>query len=739
MMIMHAVPWAAREQRSGRCRIAPVSTLLLTATLGCCLPVSRAVATEFGATIVSSRPEYVSGGDTLVEVSGSLATSMPTFESNGAAVEAELRYASPDGKTRRFLVKGLALGAQVLTVSSSAGSVQLALTNYPITGPVLSGPHLRPYECRTLENGLGAPRDRNCSAERTVSYYYKTLGGAFRPLPLRATTHPSDLATTTVLDGRRVPYIVRVESGTINRGVYRIAMLADPVGSVGGVVRDYWNGRLIVSFGCCGAAQYNQGLAVIGAHSSDGIATYVLRDRELALGYAVMISSELVNNQHANPHLQGETLMMLKEHFIEAYGVPQWTLGYGYSGGAIQQYLIAQLFPGMLDGIQAGLSFPETIMPAIADCRLLRRVFATDRGRWSDDKQVAVEGFLPGVCAVWDEVFTTSLMVADDRARNSPFGCGLRDRSKVYDPHRNPRGARCSIFDTNVNLLGADPKTGFTRRPFDNVGVQYGLLALRAGRISFDDFLSLNEAVGGFDSDGDHQATRMVADPIALANSYRGGLVNSFAGDLGTIPILAWRNNAGAPNDIHDRMQDYLIRARIERAHGRHDNHVVFTSGVGNDVDLEGIVLDVATRWLDAISRDPGDPGIEKTVRNKPADAVDSCWGRDGRQLSGAFTLDPRSECNAAFPIATGPRLVAGQSLLNNVLKCRLRPIRLSDYPVPLDPAQRERLNRVFPDGVCDYERPGVGQLPLAGTYLSLPLRPPGSAAPAERGAPATR
>lgn len=738
MMTAHTTPRAGEAQRRGPYRLALTSILLFVATLGWCHQTGRAVAAEHRAAVVSSRPEHVSGGDALVEVSGSLAASIPTFESNGVAVEAELRTSSSDGKTKRFLVKGLALGAQVLTVSSRAGSVRLPLTNHPVTGPVLSGPHLRPYECRTVENGLGPPLDHNCSAERTVGYYYKSVGGAFKPLSLRATSHPSDLATTTVLDGRRVPYIVRVESGTINRGVYRIATLADPVGAAGGTFRDFWNGRLIVGFGCCGSAQYNQGLAVIDARSSDGIAPYVLRDRELALGYAVMISSELVNNQHANPHLQGETLMMLKEYFIERYGVPRWTLGYGYSGGAIQQYLIAQLFPGLLDGIQAGLSFPETIMPAVADCRLLRRVFAADPRRWSAGKQEAVEGFLPGVCAVWDQVFATPLMVAGDRARDTQFGCGLRDRSKAYDPQRNPGGARCSIFDTNVNLLGRDPKTGFARRPFDNVGVQYGLLALRAGKITVDDFLSLNEKIGGFDADGEHQEARMVADPIALANSYGGGLINSFAGDLGRIPVIAYRNNAGAPNDIHDRMQDHVIRARIVRAHGRHDNHVVLTSGIGNGVDLEGIVLDIATRWLDAISRDPGKAGIERTVRNKPADAVDGCWRGDGRRLPEPLTLDPRSACNAAFPLASGPRLVAGQSLANDVLKCRLGPIRLSGYPAALDPEQQRRLNRIFAGGVCDYVLPGAGQrLPL-GTYLSLPLRLPAPEPAAGNGAPAT-
>lgn len=39
-----------------------------------------------------------------------------------------------------------------------------------------------------------------------------------------------------------------------------------------------------------------------------------------------------------------------------------------------------------------------------------------------------------------------------------------------------------------VNVYGRDPATGFARRPFDNVGVQYGLAAFNAGAIPFEQF-----------------------------------------------------------------------------------------------------------------------------------------------------------------------------------------------------------------------------------------------------------
>jgi len=70
-----------------------------------------------------------------------------------------------------------------------------------------------------------------------------------------------------------------------------------------------------------------------------------------------------------------------------------------------------------------------------------------------------------------------------------------------YDAVKNPTGARCSIYDHAVNVWGRDPKTGFARRPLDNVGIQYGLKLLNAGVISVDQFLDLNEKVGGFDID----------------------------------------------------------------------------------------------------------------------------------------------------------------------------------------------------------------------------------------------
>ena len=47
--------------------------------------------------------------------------------------------------------------------------------------------------------------------------------------------------------------------------------------------------------------------------------------------------------------LAAETLEMVKERFIESYGVPKFTIGFGCSGGSEQLHPIGDAYPG-LDG-----------------------------------------------------------------------------------------------------------------------------------------------------------------------------------------------------------------------------------------------------------------------------------------------------------------------------------------------------------------------------------------------------
>ncbi len=108
------------------------------------------------------------------------------------------------------LIKGLPLGKSVI----HSGDASLEITNYPVTGPVISGPWQEPFICQTddlkLPDGstFGPPLDPNCSAKTVVDYVYLPIGEkAFEPIrDLKSL--PPDIAMTT---------ISTPEGGTIHR------------------------------------------------------------------------------------------------------------------------------------------------------------------------------------------------------------------------------------------------------------------------------------------------------------------------------------------------------------------------------------------------------------------------------------------------------------------------------------------------------------------------------------------
>ena len=65
--------------------------------------------------------------------------------------------------------------------------------------------------------------------------------------------------------------------------------------------------------------------------------------------------------------------MMVKERFIEQYGVPRFTITSGGSGGSMQQHFIAQNYPGLIDAITPDISYSDlvSILPDVVDCGLL--------------------------------------------------------------------------------------------------------------------------------------------------------------------------------------------------------------------------------------------------------------------------------------------------------------------------------------------------------------------------------
>lgn len=689
---------------------------LIGSVAGLLCPIVSAASNELSVTSLSSRPDMVSGGDVLIELRPSGPVEKAHVKLNGKDVSHAFHHDTARGAVVG-LVEGLKPGVNEIEAKVGSRSGTLQVVDHPITGPILSGEHLKPYVCMTEESGLGKPLDADCSAAAKVEYFYRsgsTPEGSFKPLADPAGPHPADLLETTTSTGQTVPYIVRVESGTINRAIYHIAMLDDQANGTAPAWRPgpAWNKRILYTFGGGCGTNYNQGKSP---------ATSALFDPALSRGYASITSTENVLQQFCNDNLSGEALMMIKEHFIKRYGVPAATIGFGGSGGSIQQLLIGQNFPGLLDGLLPSLTFPDSasLSPDVNECKLLVKYFKGDPKTWTKDKETAVEGYSAGTCAAWDRSFANTIVATNAK------GCGI-DTSLTYDPVKNPKGARCTTWDTQVATYGRDPATGFARSPLDNVGVQYGLKALNTGSITPADFLDLNRNIGGFDRDGNPRAERTVGDLEAIRLAYAAGRVDAGAGGLGAVPILEFRSYNDAIGDIHDHVRDFVVRERLRKANGRFDNQVIWVYPNGSRAlaaRVTGEAIDTMSKWLDAIAQDASRaPASEKILHGKPASAVDGCWTSDGARIDETATLADAGKCNTLYPAHSTPRLTAGAPLSDDVMKCQLKPIDPKDYKVSFSAAELDQLRQIFPAGVCDYSKPGVMQVPLAGTYLHLPL-----------------
>ena len=160
------------------------------------------------------------------------------------------------------VITGLPLGNNVLTAQLPGGAgARITLTNHLIGGPIFSGPHL-PWTCETEGNGLGPATDEDCNAPTVYRYQYKPTGSdtlaAYDP-----DNPPADVDTTTTDKGNTVSYIVRTEKGTMNRGIYQVAVLYDPSMMMlkEHIVETYGPIRYTMGMGCSGASIQQQRIA----------------------------------------------------------------------------------------------------------------------------------------------------------------------------------------------------------------------------------------------------------------------------------------------------------------------------------------------------------------------------------------------------------------------------------------------------------------------------------------------
>ena len=764
-------------------RRALVGALTLAATAVAAVPAVAApapgtpAAEGFRLEVLSSPPAMVTGGDALVRVT--IPRTVPLHHArvsvNGADVTRSLTLDAA-ARTLTGMVDGLRLGDNTLGAHANGNgngrpTAQLTLKNHATTGPIISGPQQQPFVCKTHRNsngsnlgqpiadnqdGIGMPTtggwSKDCSAHTKVDYLYRTTGGAWAPLP--AGDRPANMAQTTTLDGRTVDFVVRRERGTINRFIYSITVLADPSKPADEPDLSLWNGRLVYGFDGGVAVGYQQG-ELGGNH---------LFLHGLSKGYAVVYSTGTRTNVHYNLILGGETAIMTKERFIEAYGLPLYTIGVGGSGGGIQQYVYAQNHPGrILDAAVPQQSYPDMATQTIhvGDCELLEHYMDVTDG--------ANPKWATWTNRTWLEGMAASNTVRNRYRGNTPGSTecinGWRGLTPLaMNPHFGSAGEEQALYDPGViaavkwthwddlrNVYGVDAD-GYGRSTWDNVGVQYGLQALKDGDITPAEFLKLNTTVGSWKEskdmvqegcpfiaflcsvpgqtpdpwsrrqmklspDGVIPAPRKEGDLTAIRNAYTSGLV--FRGKI-DIPTIDWRPYLEHVLDMHNTHQSFAARKRMLNYDGDASNQLVwFTDARPAPVfDQTPQAFEVLDRWMANIRANPH----KSVAENKPADAVDACFRTDGSLLaagddvwSGILDDGPDGPCTQAFPLYSTSRIVAGGPIEGGIYKCALKPVAQAVADGTYAPwlpsaADVARLEQIFPTGVCDYSKPDVGR-----------------------------
>ena len=302
-----------------------------------------------------------------------------------------------------------------------------------------------------------------------------------------------------------------------------------------------------------------------------------------------------------------------------------------------------------------------------------------------------------------------------------------------------------TYWDNLKRVYGTD-ESGMAHRTYDNVGVQYGLAALKRRQITVAEFLNLNDKIGGWkaaadmlperywQSGGAHSsladlsvwshhnmnakestdrpARRSKGDVDAIAAAYRSGQV--FMGDL-SIPIIDYRHYLEPELDMHHSLQSFSTRLRILRRQGHADTQIIWFAR--KPYSPLGEAVDVLDRWLEKMRSDSN----LTVVNAKPADATHRCYDDAGHIIAsgenvwdGVWNGKSNGECMDEYPIFSNPRIVAGDDYLGDIFKCYLQPVNeaiANGVYAPIDvSASREELLRVFPDGVCDYKRGDVGR-----------------------------
>lgn len=244
---------------------------------------------------------------------------------------------------------------------------------------------------------------------------------------------------------------------------------------------------------------------------------------------------------------------------------------------------------------------------------------------------------------------------------------------------------------------------------------------------------------------GEAAVPRTEGDEVAITNAFESGL--EFDGRLGRdVPILDVRHYLEEELDMHNVHQSFVVRERLKRAMGSADNQVIWFMDARPEENEEATSerLSDVYRLMDdwVLAMGAGDDVTAAEAR--PAEAVDACYDTGGTRIAsgddvwngavelalsgqGAWSDEAPTEvddgeggtvavgdCAALFPIHSTSRVVAGGPITNDVYKCHLKSVEDAiddgDYGewTPTA-AERDALEAIFADGVCDWSKRSVG------------------------------
>ena len=653
--------------------------------------------------------------------------------------------------------------------------------NFPIEigqhGPVkslYSGDIQYPFYCMTVDSKLGQPLvdnqsgygvpvyadileskkiigfSKDCSVATNVQYFALYHSGEINKLT------QFDLAVFDKKNNDKI--LLRVEQGTINRFIYTMAMPinVDEVGQR--LAKSEWNNRLIFQFNGGSGIGYRQG-------KQKAKRVIDRQKQQLLDGYAVISSSGNKTSYTYNMLLAEDTARRVKKHFVSLYGEPLYTVGIGGSGGGLAQYLIAQNSTGILDGLIPLYSYPDMITQTTyaLDCDLLNNYFvfrAKHRSDWLDwQKRQAVEGmnalndfpqrggYLQPVNQIMAG-FVPSLPSGNSECINGYFGLSsfinnprqgfLRD----FFHHDVVKEVKWSFWQDLVSVLGED-KQGYGVSTWDNVGVQYGLLAMQKEAITVDEFIDLNSKIGSWKPQmemtaehilmpfgrkiplwlslwGNHNITPIdqgIADRhegsiSGMQAAYRAGQV--FIGKI-TLPVIDVRHYLEEDLDMHHVSASFFSRLRIIEQNGHSDNHVIWISDKNYNPAV--LAFKLMDEWLLTLRENPS----LSTVEAKPDGLSDQCFSADGEVLyqgnniwDGQWNNQNEGECQKIFPMFSTSRIQSGSSWSGDMFKCQLmsvnQAIEQGLYGSVDMLSYQEQLEQIFPQGVCDYSQMDQGR-----------------------------